>query len=157
MRGAVEGWLGLRVSFVLLAPRSPFTSERRLTLPTLRHLIEPRFDEIKSENEKLEALGQAVTSEKEVSLKPFRAASGSTPVIAAGGYNAENYNEGMGSEHDLVAMGRYFCSNADLVDRLREGKPLYRYSESSAGLTRAKWPADVSCPRTADRARFYGP
>ncbi|ORY82931.1 hypothetical protein BCR35DRAFT_303582 [Leucosporidium creatinivorum] len=99
------------------------------------HLIEPRFDEIKSENEKLASLGQEVASE-EVSLKPFRAALGSTPVIAAGGYNADNADEGLAAgEHDLIAMGRYFCSNADLVDRLRTGKPLYRYN----------------------RARFYGP
>jgi 2,4-dienoyl-CoA reductase-like NADH-dependent reductase (Old Yellow Enzyme family) len=65
-----------------------------------------------------------------LSLKPFRAALGSTPVIAAGGYNAENADEGLAAgEHDLIAMGRYFCSNADLVDRIRTGKPLYRYSE----------------------------
>lgn len=97
--------------------------------PLNSHLIEPRFDEIKSENEKLASLGQEVASE-EVSLKPFRATLGSTPVIAAGGYNADNVDEGLAAgEHDLIAMGRYFCSNADVVDRLRTGKPLHRYSE----------------------------
>lgn len=55
-------------------------------------------------------------------------------------------------------MGRYFCSNADLVERLREGKPLHRYSEFRRLLS-GTCPdlADKSCRTLADRARFYGP
>ncbi|KAL8290033.1 hypothetical protein RQP46_002972 [Phenoliferia psychrophenolica] len=103
---------------------------------TYVHLVEPRFDEMVSENEKLEALGKEAIDPKAVSLAPFRAALGSTPVIAAGGYNATNCTEGIEKgEHDLVAFGRYFCSNGDLVERLRDGKPLLHYN----------------------RERFYGP
>lgn len=100
------------------------------------HLVEPRFDEIKPENEKLEALGHESLATHEISLKPFRKALGSTPVIAAGGYNSTNCYEGVAKgDHDLVAFGRYFCSNGDVVERLREKKPLYHYI----------------------RERFYGP
>ncbi|KAI5476535.1 hypothetical protein MNV49_007545 [Pseudohyphozyma bogoriensis] len=100
------------------------------------HLIEPRFDEIKSENEKLAALGEVEIKVDEVTLKPFRAALGSTPVIAAGGYTPQNSHDGIpAGEHDLVAFGRYFCSNGDLVERIRNNLPLYKYN----------------------RARFYGP
>ncbi|KAM0746552.1 FMN-linked oxidoreductase [Meredithblackwellia eburnea MCA 4105] len=104
--------------------------------PAYVHLIEPRFDEVRSENEKLADLGKEKLAIEEISLKPFRKALGKTTVIAAGGYNDDNCYEGIESgEHDLVAFGRYFCSNGDLVERLKEKKPLYHY----------------------DRSRFYGP
>ncbi|GAA6032721.1 hypothetical protein JCM8097_000759 [Rhodosporidiobolus ruineniae] len=100
------------------------------------HFIEPRFDELRTEADKMAELGQSNSlANIEVSLKPYREASVPTPVIAAGGYNYTNMNDGLGAEHDLVAMGRYFTSNADLVDRLRTGKKLFGY----------------------DRSRFYGP
>ncbi|GAA5832171.1 hypothetical protein JCM11251_004267 [Rhodosporidiobolus azoricus] len=100
------------------------------------HLIEPRFDELRSEAEKLAELKQSNPMDKlEISLRPYREACIDTPVIAAGGYNASNMNENLGADHDLVAMGRYFCSNADLVERLRTGAKLFKY----------------------DRSRFYGP
>lgn len=125
-----------------------------LTLSNYSHLVEPRFDEIKSENEKLEELGKEQIAADAISLKPFRAALGTTPVIAAGGYNATNCYEGVEhGEHDLVAFGRYFCSNGDLVERLREGKPLLHYSEFSftyrLGTELTRFPED--------RERFYGP
>ncbi|GAA5850109.1 hypothetical protein JCM8547_001014 [Rhodosporidiobolus lusitaniae] len=97
------------------------------------HLIEPRFDELRTEADKLAELSQENPMDKlEVSLRPYREACGpDTPVIAAGGYNANNLNERLGADHDLVAMGRYFCSNGDLVDRLHTGKPLYKYDRST--------------------------
>ena len=99
------------------------------------HLIEPRFDEIRTATEKAAALGD-MQSGQEVSLKPFRKALGGTPVIAAGAFNAVNCSDGIqNGDHDLVAFGRFFTSNPDLVDRLKRSLPLY------------KW----------DRARFYGP
>ncbi|GAA5859651.1 hypothetical protein JCM1840_006392 [Sporobolomyces johnsonii] len=100
------------------------------------HLVEPRFDEIRSEAEKLASLSQINPMDKlEISLRPYREACGTTPVIAAGGYNDKNMTEGLGTEHDLVAFGRYFCSTADLVERLRTGQKLLPYN----------------------RSRFYGP
>lgn len=104
------------------------------------HLVEPRFDEFQSEKEKL----QAFTSANEMpTLRPFReaiAASSFVPgrpkVITAGGYTYDNAQDCISNgEYDAVAFGRYFTSNADLVERLREGKPFYRYH----------------------RPRFYGP
>ncbi|WVW84317.1 hypothetical protein I302_106351 [Kwoniella bestiolae CBS 10118] len=102
------------------------------------HLVEPRFDELKSASEKQETLKDMLTDgEEEVSLKPFRNALGpDTPLISAGGFGPENANEGLGNgTSDLVAFGRYFVANPDLVARLKSGEPLY------------KW----------DRSRFYGP
>ncbi|GAA5926515.1 hypothetical protein JCM3775_001039 [Rhodotorula graminis] len=100
------------------------------------HLIEPRFDELQSEAEKLANLdANNPLTALDLSLRPYREALGSTPVIAAGNYNAANMNDGIGAEHDLVAFGRYFCSNEDLVERLRSGLPLWHYN----------------------RTRFYGP
>ncbi|GAA6001855.1 hypothetical protein JCM10207_002352 [Rhodosporidiobolus poonsookiae] len=100
------------------------------------HLIEPRFDELKSESEKMASLGETNSMDSlKISLQPYREVCLETPVIAAGGYNATNVNERLGVDHDLVAIGRYFCSNADLVDRLRTGKKLFHYN----------------------RSRFYGP
>ncbi|EPQ53164.1 NADPH dehydrogenase [Gloeophyllum trabeum ATCC 11539] len=95
------------------------------------HLIEPRFDEWRSEGEKLELLHRSDTKE-EVSLRPYREAIRSpTKCIVAGGYHPGNCWEGVEKgEHDAVAFGRWFVSNPDLVERLRTGKPLYRYDRS---------------------------
>ncbi|KAF8972559.1 hypothetical protein BDZ97DRAFT_1781622 [Flammula alnicola] len=107
------------------------------------HLVEPRFDEVRSEQDKLLALTSSSSAseppeftEDQLTLQPFRAALGRTPCIVAGGYNPSNCWEGIErGDHDAIAFGRYFTSNADLVDRLRTGKPFARY----------------------DRSRFYGP
>ncbi|WWC69842.1 uncharacterized protein I206_103785 [Kwoniella pini CBS 10737] len=102
------------------------------------HLIEPRFDELKSAYEKQSALKDMVEQGvEEVSLRPFRKALGeSTPIVTAGGFGPQNMNDGIkNGVSDLVAFGRYFVANPDLIDRLKSKKPLY------------KW----------DRSRFYGP
>ncbi|KJA21916.1 hypothetical protein HYPSUDRAFT_87706 [Hypholoma sublateritium FD-334 SS-4] len=109
------------------------------------HLIEPRFDEVLSEQDKLHALtsrtspSHAETPEftgDQLTLRPFREALGQTPCIVAGGYNPSNCWEGIErGDHDAIAIGRYFTSNSDVVERLRLGQPLARY----------------------DRSRFYGP
>ncbi|OCF36050.1 hypothetical protein I316_01922 [Kwoniella heveanensis BCC8398] len=93
------------------------------------HMVEPRFDEFKSAAEKQSFL-------EAISLQPFREVLGSTPLMVAGGYGPDNLHEGIQKgEHDLVAFGRYYTANPDLVSRLKSGEPLY------------KW----------DRSRFYGP
>lgn len=88
----------------------------------------------------------------QLTLHPFRVALGTTPCMVAGGYNPSNCWEGIErvrypfdssfgfeslhclfiavsyqGDHDAIAFGRYFTSNADLVERLRIGKPFFRY------------------------------
>ncbi|EIN04454.1 FMN-linked oxidoreductase, partial [Punctularia strigosozonata HHB-11173 SS5] len=103
------------------------------------HMIEPRFDEWKSEIEKIDILLHAaddmgVAHESSIpSLKPFRAAiRPPTKLIVAGGYNWINCWDGIDrGDHDAVAFGRYFTSNPDLVERLRTGQRLRRYDRST--------------------------
>lgn len=64
------------------------------------HLIEPRFDEVRSEQDKLRDLTSAAGAENgnddppftedQLNLKLFRAELGNTPCIVAGGYNFSN-------------------------------------------------------------------
>lgn len=52
-------------------------------------------------------------------------------VIACGGYSYERSLDGLSNkEFDLVAMGRPFIANPDLVECLRENKPLRQYDVS---------------------------
>ncbi|KAF9482416.1 FMN-linked oxidoreductase [Pholiota conissans] len=107
------------------------------------HLIEPRFDEARSEQEKLRDLTSSDSEQElpglaadQLTSHPFREALGRTPCIVAGGYNFSNCWEGIErGDHDAIAFGRYFTSNLDLVIKLRTGKSFVRY----------------------DRSRFYGP
>jgi len=72
-----------------------------------RHLIEPRFDEFKSASEKFAVLSSY--KPEDFTLKPFRQALGKTPVISAGGFSPDNYQDGLQhGEHDLMAFGRFF-------------------------------------------------
>ncbi|WWD19945.1 hypothetical protein CI109_104418 [Kwoniella shandongensis] len=99
------------------------------------HMIEPRFDEFKGASEKALALSE-MSLDQDISLAPFRKALGKTPLMSAGGFGPDNYEEGIvNGSYDLIAFGRYFVANADLVERLKSKEPLY------------KW----------DRTRFYGP
>lgn len=108
----------------------------------------PGFDEVRSEKEKLKELGEQNDDiSANPSLAPFRAALGNTPCIAGGGYNWTNCWEGIENvcatfphltsfsmltsyeqgNHDAIAFGRYFCSNGDLVHKLRMQQPFFRY------------------------------
>ena len=50
-----------------------------------------------------------MSDSSEVSLAPFRAALGTTPLVVAGGMGPDNYEDGIrAGTHDLVAFGRYF-------------------------------------------------
>jgi 2,4-dienoyl-CoA reductase-like NADH-dependent reductase (Old Yellow Enzyme family) len=66
----------------------------------------------------------------------FREIFGETPFVSTGGFNDTNcwgvIEEG---SYDALAIGRYFLTTPDLVERLKHGKPLNKY----------------------DRSRFYGP
>ncbi|KAJ0123320.1 12-oxophytodienoate reductase [Diaporthe amygdali] len=110
--------------------------ELKKSHPTLSYVsfIEPRYEQVFSENEKqafLDSWGLP-----EVDLSEFRRIFGSTPFLSGGGWNDQNaWGEVESGKYDGLLFGRYFISNPDLVKRLREGLPLAPY----------------------DRSRFYGP
>ncbi|KAJ5151992.1 hypothetical protein N7492_010287 [Penicillium capsulatum] len=57
-----------------------------------------------------------------------------SPVLVAGGYNAENFDEAVKeyTKNDVaVVFGRHFLANPDLPFRLRHGLPLNRYHRDS--------------------------
>ncbi|KAK2595025.1 hypothetical protein QQS21_007279 [Conoideocrella luteorostrata] len=96
--------------------------------------VEPRYEQIFSEAEKqvfLDSWGLP-----NVDLTMFRSIWGNTPFFSAGGFNDTN-SWGLieSGQYDALLYGRYFISNPDLVERLRNGWPLADY----------------------DRCRFYGP
>ena len=69
-------------------------------------------------------------------LSSFRAIFGDTPFFSAGGWDAQNsWGVLESGRYDALIYGRYFISNPDLVERLKNGRALAMY----------------------DRSRFYGP
>ncbi|RKL07281.1 hypothetical protein BFJ70_g16926 [Fusarium oxysporum] len=110
--------------------------ELKSRLPKLSYVsfIEPRYEQIFSETEKqkfLESWGLPT-----VDLSMFRSIFGNTPFFSAGGFDDTNSWSVLESgKYDALLYGRYFISNPDLVERLRNGWPLAPY----------------------DRTRFYGP
>ena len=56
---------------------------------------------------------------------------GTTPFIVAGGYNNTNvWGVIESGAADAISIGRYYTSNPDLVERLRQGKPFTEYQRS---------------------------
>ncbi|KIR31987.1 NADPH dehydrogenase [Cryptococcus deuterogattii 99/473] len=100
------------------------------------HFMEPRYDEIRSGADKLAELG---ADNEEVTLDPFVNALGNcVPVIVAGGYDAVNVRKSRVLEDkkaDVVAFGRYFTSNPDLVYRLKHNRPLVQLGGLFVPLT----------------------
>ncbi|KAK8857031.1 OYE2-NADPH dehydrogenase (old yellow enzyme) isoform 1 [Apiospora arundinis] len=110
--------------------------ELKRTLPNLSYVsfVEPRFEQIFSPGEKDKFL--ADWGMPTVDLSMFRTILGETPFFVAGGYNDSNcWGVIEGGQCDGILFGRYFISNPDLPERLRNGYPLTKY----------------------DRSRFYGP
>ncbi|KAK8058598.1 hypothetical protein PG994_009046 [Apiospora phragmitis] len=110
--------------------------ELKRMLPGLSYVsfIEPRYEQIFSTGEKerfLESWGM-----RTVDLSMFRDIFVETPFFVAGGFNDTNcWGMTEGGQCDGILFGRYFISNPDLPERLRNGYPLAKY----------------------DRSRFYGP
>ncbi|KAE8349611.1 hypothetical protein BDV28DRAFT_160346 [Aspergillus coremiiformis] len=96
--------------------------------------IEPRYDQIFSYEEKDNFLRN--WGLLDVDLTSFRKIFGDTPFFSAGGWDQTNswgvLEEGC---YDALLYGRYFTSNPDLVQRLKNGIPFEPY----------------------ERTRFYGP
>ena len=85
------------------------------------HLVEPRV----SGNDTIDATAEPVATR---SLR--RVYKG--PIIAAGGFNLASAEAIVtAGDADLVAFGRHFISNPDLVERLRNDKALSAYDRSS--------------------------
>ncbi|KAF2682323.1 FMN-linked oxidoreductase [Lentithecium fluviatile CBS 122367] len=112
--------------------------------PVYVHMVEPRFDEVLSEQAKLDALA-AYTSkqgvEAEATIKPkinnlniFRDVlrKGSVRFIVAGGFNRDNAVPKLDAgDADLIIFGRWFLANPDLPKRLAEGLPLNAYDRDT--------------------------
>ncbi|KAH9902336.1 hypothetical protein F4778DRAFT_791288 [Xylariomycetidae sp. FL2044] len=95
------------------------------------HFIEPRFDRIDSDAEK-EGFYRS-WSLPTVSNEPFRdiLRKNDIPCISCGGWDDKNAAEAVDSgKWDAVAIARWFVSNPDLPDRLRNGYPLADYDRS---------------------------
>ncbi|KAL6233795.1 hypothetical protein BDW75DRAFT_251811 [Aspergillus navahoensis] len=103
------------------------------TRPAYVHMIEPRFDEVLDESEKINAL-ESTQDIIKPSLDGFRSAlkKGGVSFIAAGNFKPENAGEKLTSDGaDAVAFGRLFISNPDLPRRLKEGIELTKYDRST--------------------------
>ncbi|GJN75616.1 hypothetical protein PLIIFM63780_009171 [Purpureocillium lilacinum] len=110
--------------------------ELKQRLPRLSYVsfVVPRYEQIFSETEKQSFLDSWGLPNVDLAL--FREIWGETPFFSAGGFNDTNaWGQVESGQCDGLLFGRYFISNPDLVDRLRNGLPLAMY----------------------DRSRFYGP
>lgn len=102
----------------------------------MSYRVEPRFDEVLDEKQKLESLKEYTSAPglKENSLTPFRRALelGGIKFLACGDFNHDGAVAKLqGKEADIVAFGRYFVANPDLVDRFKNGWSLNPYDRST--------------------------
>ncbi|GAD99350.1 12-oxophytodienoate reductase, putative [Paecilomyces variotii No. 5] len=92
--------------------------------------IEPRFEQIYSVEEKdsfLRSWGL-----ENIDLQPFRKIMGSTPFFSAGGFDDTNsWGVLESGKYDALLYGRYFISNPDLPERLKNGYTLRPYDRST--------------------------
>ena len=91
------------------------------------HFIEPR-DDVLRENPDLEN-----------SLDPFRKIWQDRPFISPGGYSTrpESIAAVAKDTGNLIAVGRAFTANPDLVERLKHGWPLNKYKREFFYTTEA--------------------
>ncbi|KAG7703160.1 hypothetical protein KL932_004530 [Ogataea haglerorum] len=98
------------------------------------HMVDPRSDFVVPEAEKLKNLERQVSIKQQFSLKIFRdiLKPSGTKFIAAGAIDREralSYTKD--DVADMIAFGRYFISNPDLVERLRHNWPLTHYERNT--------------------------
>lgn len=107
-------------------------------------MVEPRFDEVLDEQQKMAALAAYTASSdtaaaaappmQKNSLTPFRTILQRAGIrfMAAGGFDRDNAAPKVDSgAADLVVFGRWFIANPDLVERLKRGWPLNAYDRST--------------------------
>jgi len=103
--------------------------------PVYVHMIEPRFDEVLDEEQKLASLcGSKPESKPANNLTQFRDILKPSGVrfLAAGNFDRDNALSKIKSgESDAVVFGRHFIANPDLVERLRNGWPLNPYDRTT--------------------------
>ncbi|KAI8628554.1 NADH:flavin oxidoreductase/NADH oxidase [Xylariaceae sp. FL1651] len=104
--------------------------------PVYVHMVEPRFDEVLDEEQKMAALAECTSASKKEqnSLTPFRRALERAGVkfLACGNFNRDNAVPKIkNDEADLIVFGRHFIANPDLVKRLENGWPLNPYDRST--------------------------
>ncbi|KAI8260073.1 Flavin oxidoreductase [Colletotrichum sp. SAR11_239] len=111
-----------------------YISERLAGLPESQrpayvHMIEPRFDEVLDEEQKLASLGKQsnnLTQFRDI-LKPA-----GIHFLTAGNFNRDNAPTKVKSgEADAIVFGRHFIANPDLVERLKSGYALNPYDRST--------------------------
>ncbi|KAH7346776.1 putative NADPH dehydrogenase [Rhexocercosporidium sp. MPI-PUGE-AT-0058] len=104
------------------------------------HMVEPRYDQFslegafaaKRETVEVSDVEKDLCKRDEVSLWPLRKVLERTPVVGAGGYDASSARSAVEEGRvDLVAFGRHFTSNPDLVRRLFDGLPLTKYERKT--------------------------
>lgn len=84
------------------------------------HLIEPRADEVAPDGDRAELTSR------------FFKSLFDGPIISAGGYDLELGNQAIASgDADLIAYGRWYISNPDLVERFAHNVPLNPYDRST--------------------------
>lgn len=93
------------------------------------HMVEPRFDEGLSEEEKLKSLPGTKHS-----LTPFKKILEKADIkfFAAAAFNRDNAVPKLDAgEADVIVFGRWFIANPDLPKRLAEGLPLNPYDRTT--------------------------
>ena len=102
-------------------------------------LVEPRADIMRADAAKQEMLArtaeqQGIAVEDLAHLGVLRRVVKDTPVLVGGGYKQDTVLgafDKQASNGDALVMGRYFISNPDLVERLRDGKKLAEYNRKT--------------------------
>ncbi|KAI5861554.1 12-oxophytodienoate reductase 1 [Durotheca rogersii] len=105
--------------------------------PVYVHMIEPRFDEVLDEQQKIDSLAGG-DKKVAVSLSPFREIlqKGGILFVSAGCFDRDNSVSKLESgATDLVAYGRWFIANPDLPKKLADGIPFTKYDRSTFYFT----------------------
>lgn len=98
------------------------------------HMIEARFDEVLTAEDKLKSLKDQCLKKDSFSLNKFREILRAKDIsfICAGGYNKHLAASKIeNDEADVIAFGRQFIANPDLVERFKEGLELNKYDRST--------------------------
>src|SRR5688500_4512380 len=90
----------------------------------------------------VETVAKDSSSQSQMRIAPRMRAAFAGPLILNGGYDATTGAAALAAgEADLIAYGRHFLANPDLVERLRRGAPLNRpdtstfYTDGPKGYT----------------------
>ncbi|KAI1340310.1 12-oxophytodienoate reductase 1 [Xylariaceae sp. FL0016] len=105
--------------------------------PVYTHMVEPRFDEVLDEQQKIKSLANK-DNETRISLSPFSQILRKAGIkfMSAGCFEGPNAIPKLDDgSTDLVCFGRWFISNPDLPKKLAEGIPLTKYDRETFYFT----------------------